>query len=100
VFKKGDEGDQFYLIQSGGVSIIDETKEGEKEVAKLGEHDYFGEIALIKNVPRAMTTRCMGDTEVLRLEKDVIFQLIEGSKLFAANINRVGETRMETVGLS
>ena len=100
VFKKGDEGDLFYLIQSGGVSIIDETKEGEKEVAKLGEHDYFGEIALIKNVPRAMTARCVGDTEVLLLEKDVTLQLIEGSKLFAANINRVGETRMEAVGLS
>ena len=99
LFRKGDAGDLFYLIQSGSVSIIDESTEGEKEVAELGAHDYFGEIALIKDVPRTMTARCLADTEALLLEKEATLQLVEGSKMFAANLSRAGSTRLETASL-
>ena len=99
LFRRGDAGDHFYLIQSGSVSIIDESSDGEKEVAELGTHDYFGAIALIKDVPRTMTARCLADTEALLLEKEATLQLIEGSKMFAANINRAGGARLEKSGL-
>ena len=99
LFRKGDAGDLFYLIQSGSVSIIDESPDGEKEVAELGTHDYFGEIALINDVPRTMTARCLADTEALLLEKEATLQLVEGSKMFAANISRAGSARLESAGL-
>jgi ATP-binding cassette subfamily B protein len=94
LFRKGDEGNHFYLIRSGAVDIIDETDGTERSVGQLGVHDYFGEIALIRNVPRTMTARAVGETQTLRLGKAATLQLIEGSKLFAANINRAGEDRI------
>ena len=43
-----------------------------------------------------MTARCLADTEALLLEKEATLQLVEGSKMFAANISRAGSDRLET----
>ena len=41
-----------------------------KEVAKLGEFDIFGELALINDTPRKATIECVEPVEVLYLERE------------------------------
>lgn len=48
ILVQGDEGDEFYIIEEGSLVAI---KDGQ-EVLKYGPGDYFGELALIKNIPR------------------------------------------------
>lgn len=95
VFRKGDAGDLFYVIQSGQVEIIDETNGTEKKIRELGANDYFGEIALLKNVPRTMAARVVGDSKMLVLGKEDTLRLIEGSVLFASSIDYIGSARLE-----
>ncbi len=53
VFEKGAYGDTFYLIVRGSVEIRNpDSKPGFALIASLDDGDYFGEIALLKNVPR------------------------------------------------
>lgn len=49
IFRQGERGDRFYIIQEGAVTVS-KTNNGERQVlAKLGEGAYFGERALIKD---------------------------------------------------
>ena len=49
IFRQGDQGERFYIIQEGGVTVST-TKGGECTVlAKLGEGTFFGERALIRD---------------------------------------------------
>ena len=63
VFRKGDPGDDFYVIESGRVAVIDDGK----EIRRLGRGEAFGEIALLRAVPRTATVRALEVTELAAL---------------------------------
>lgn len=55
VIREGEEGNTFYLIMSGEAIATKTLEPGNApvEVYKYGPGDYFGELALLKNEPRA-----------------------------------------------
>ena len=74
VFGQRDAGDRFYLIESGEASVV---KDGE-EMALLGEGGYFGEIALVQDVPRTATVRAISDLALLALDRDEFIAAVTG----------------------
>lgn len=75
VFKEGEAGDAMYIIYEGKVRC---TKDGEeKDVGNLTVGDYFGELALQNDSPRAATV--ITDTKCLLFKLDnVAFSLLMG----------------------
>jgi CRP-like cAMP-binding protein len=73
ILKKGNPGRNFYIIRSGNVSIADEQLLGRKI---LGPFEYFGEVALLSDMPR--TADVVAETEVLvyTIEKDKFLSFI------------------------
>ena len=72
VVKQGDPGDIFYLIIEGE-AIVTQRKsdsEPEVEVARLTKSQYFGEIALLTNRPRAATVKANGTLKCVKLDRD------------------------------
>jgi len=70
VVQQGDVGTTFYIIQSGQAEAVSETDAGTRRLAVLGAGDYFGEIALLLNVPRSATVRALTPLEVRSLDRE------------------------------
>ena len=78
IFSQGDQGDAFYLIQSGTVQVVLESRTGNSEiVAILGPQDWFGEMALLSGEPRSATIHTVKDTTLWRLRREDWDELIE-----------------------
>lgn len=73
LFNEGSEGDKFYMISYGRVEVLKKTSESpnesERRIAILDEGDYFGEIALLKKLPRNATVRTLTDCTFLVLNQ-------------------------------
>jgi ferredoxin-NADP reductase/CRP-like cAMP-binding protein len=73
VFREGDVGDRFYLILSGMAKVTKKEDGNEKLVALLCRGQYFGEVALIRNEPRAVTVTAEGPLRVASLKGLITF---------------------------
>ena len=74
VFEQGDEGDRFYVIESGEVEV---SKVGEP-VARLGAMGSFGEIALLRDVPRTASVLTLTEVVVRALDRRHFLAAVTG----------------------
>jgi putative peptide zinc metalloprotease protein len=69
VFRQGDRGDAFYLIQRGQADVV-AVRNGEGRVlTRLDAGEYFGEIALLGKATRTATVRAVTPLQLLALRK-------------------------------
>ncbi|KAL0598118.1 cAMP-dependent protein kinase type I-alpha regulatory subunit [Plecturocebus cupreus] len=68
---QGEPGDEFFIILEGSAAVLQRRSEDEEfvEVGRLGPSDYFGEIALLMNRPRAATVVARGPLKCVKLDR-------------------------------
>jgi len=75
VVKESEEGDCFYIVEEGTLQAV--KGEAQKEVMKYTSGDYFGELALLKNQPRAASVCVTSpDAKVLQLDRKAFLKLL------------------------
>lgn len=68
VIKQGDPAQDFYAIESGMAQVTVRDERGAPEVvAVLHEGDYFGEIGLLREIPRTADVHVTSEATLLRL---------------------------------
>ena len=75
LIREGDEGDRFYVIESGQMTASFEGA----VLRQMGPGDPFGEIALLRDVPRTATVTADEPTVVLALERADFLDAVTGN---------------------
>ena len=89
VIRAGDVGDRFYIVGDGELEIF---AEGFHRTARRA--DYFGEIALLREVPRTATVRATVDSDVYALQRDDFLEAVTGVEAAHAAGHAVVEERL------
>jgi MFS family permease len=90
IIRVGDHGDRFYVVDKGEVEILVEAEPPRRE----GEGTYFGEIALLRDVPRTATVRAATDSDLFALDRDDFLPAVTGHAGSAQAADVVVSTRL------
>jgi CRP-like cAMP-binding protein len=93
VIRAGDAGDRFYIVGDGELDI----DAGGRHTTAY-EADYFGEIALLRDVPRTATVRAAVDSELYVLRRADFLSAVTGHSAARAAGEAVAETRLKRSG--
>jgi len=74
VVRQGDHGDRFYVIERGEVEVFEDGVLARRE----GPGDFFGEIALIRDLPRTATVKAVTDLDLVTLEREPFIAAVTG----------------------
>jgi ATP-binding cassette subfamily B protein len=73
VVSEGDEGDRFYVVLSGMLSVSQQSR-GPQSVLRPG--DYFGEVALAMRMPRTASVRALTPATVASCDSETFDEFI------------------------
>jgi predicted MFS family arabinose efflux permease len=90
VIRQGDAGDRVYLVDAGALQVFVDSRPG----PPVGAGDLFGEIALLRDVPRTATVRAASDCRLLTLGRDEFLAAVTGHPRSAAEADIVISARL------
>ena len=77
IFREGDPGAGMYIIKKGAVRVVISVPGGERELIKLADRQFFGEMALLDDAPRSASAVAVERTELLGFFESDLEGLIE-----------------------
>lgn len=83
IVRKGEPGQEMFIIQSGGVVV---RRGSETEVARLGKGEFFGEMSVLESSLRDADVIAEGDTRVLVLGPGALFVRLRRDPSFALEL--------------
>jgi cAMP-dependent protein kinase regulator len=75
IIKEGDPGEAFFLLESGTCAVY-KRESGNKVLMKYKKGDYFGELALLDDKPRAASVVSTSEVKVATLGKEGFLRLL------------------------
>jgi ATP-binding cassette subfamily B protein len=78
VIQENAKGDKFYIIVRGSLQVLKRGPDGlDKPIVVLSDGDHFGEIALLKSIPRTASLKTLSHTTCLSLSHERFSRLVE-----------------------
>ncbi len=94
VFRQHDPGDEMFIVEDGEIDIILEGSDGERLLTTLERGDFFGEMAILENLPRATSARARAASRLLKIDRPVFDQIIRTNPEFAVRMLRALSSRL------
>jgi cAMP-dependent protein kinase regulator len=91
IVRQGEPGDEFFIILEGACRVLKRAESREREVAVLTSGGFFGELALLRDAPRAATVVAGPGCQLIKLDR-AAFQRLLGpcSAIFAEQMRSYG----------
>ncbi len=85
VYRKGDIGKSLFIIAGGSIRIHDD----EITLATLTQPDVFGTTSVLTSETRITSATVVEEAELLRLDQDVLYELMAGNAALSKGIIKV-----------
>ena len=94
IFEENSVGTDMYIIESGNVQISQRISDRKTTVAVLGKGDFFGETAMLTDMPRKLTAVSVGRTILMAFCMEEVLYQIQSNLQFATNILQAMANRL------
>jgi CRP-like cAMP-binding protein len=94
VFAEGTPGDALYIIDSGQVEIVSDSRAGSFVLARLGADEFFGEMALLSGRPRSSAARTAEHTNLWVLYRSDFDDLVNRYPTISLAMGKVLSQRL------
>lgn len=91
VVREGDVGDRFWVLDEGEVAV----DQSGSEIARLGPGDSFGELALIRDIPRTATVTALTAVGLYALGREAFLMALTASPRAASEASRIATGHLE-----
>jgi hypothetical protein len=91
IIQDGQPGELFYMIADGRARVC---KDG-KELRQMGTGESFGEIALLRQIPRTATVIAMSRLQARTLSREEFLAAVTGNAASAEGADEVASTRLQ-----
>jgi CRP-like cAMP-binding protein len=88
IFREGDLGTEMYIIHEGRVEILNKVGGKETVLAVLEKGDFFGEMSVLEDMPRAASARALSDTRLLQINGSTFDQMLRDNPEIAVRMMR------------
>jgi len=95
LMREGDPGDRYYVLESGRMRI---TRGGIEQRVAQGPGDGFGEIALLRNVPRTATITALDPCVLLAIDRHHFLEAVTGHEQAREVLERTATERSRNIG--
>lgn len=87
LFLENMKGESMFIVVKGGIKLSKMLSEGEeKTLTTMGPGDFFGEMALIEEGPRAVTAIVVKDSQVLVIKRSAFEKLMAEAPKVAVKV--------------
>jgi MFS family permease len=90
VIRQGDPGEHFYVVESGQLDV---AVDGQPRPS-LGAGDSFGEIALMRDLPRTASVTAATDVRLWMLDRATFLAAVTGSRRAELTAARIADVRL------
>ncbi|HEY2944620.1 MAG TPA: mechanosensitive ion channel family protein [Vicinamibacteria bacterium] len=97
IIEEGAPGNSFFLIDNGEVQVSKKMGGFSRELARLMEGQFFGEMALLTGEPRAATVVAASDVDVFVLDKNGFQDIIAANPAIAVDMSGILAERREAL---
>ena len=91
VFRQGEGGSHCFVVEQGEAEVLGDGR----VVATLGRGDLFGEIALLRDVPRTATVRARTDLRLQSLAREAFLPVVTGYRASAGQASTRVDDQLE-----
>jgi uncharacterized protein YhbP (UPF0306 family) len=96
--RQGGPADKFFIVVDGELEVLREDDGQERSVGSVGPGRLFGEIAIMRDAPRAATLKAASPTRLLAIERDTFRNLVAQSLGTTPDFDQVIQQRLERLG--
>lgn len=88
VFREGELGTEMFIIQEGRVEILKELQGEQRPLAVLEKGDFFGEMAILEDLPRTAGARALTPVKLLMINGSTFDQMLRTNPEIAVRMMR------------